>query len=83
MLGDEHGMAAHRSLPAVIGRLGRRQATRDEIPGMGENGWKALPGKVGGVRRVQPEAGPERRAGKGFEQVVKCTQGPTPGPPAT
>ena len=53
MLGDEDRVAAHRRLPAVVLRRGRRQSLFDELPAMLQNHRQRFFGQIGLLFRAQ------------------------------
>lgn len=71
MLRDEHRVAAHRRLLAVVARLRRRQPLRDEVAGMREHHRQALVPQVGLLARTQAKALAKGRAPQGGEQLVE------------
>ena len=71
MLGDEHGMAAEGSLPAVVCRRRGRQAPGDEVARVIENGGEASLRQIVALLGAEGEPAAEARAGQRSEEVVE------------
>jgi len=71
VLGDEHRVAAHRRLAAVIQWLCGCEALCDEIPGMIEHCREPALGKIGALLRVQPKAAPEGGGSQSVEDEIE------------
>jgi hypothetical protein len=69
MLGDEHGMSAHRRLPAVVAGMCRRETLAHDAPRVRADGFETLAGEGGPLRRSQAEPAPERRSLERGENV--------------
>jgi hypothetical protein len=63
MLGDEDRMAAPRRLFPVLVRVGRREATRNKVPGMFANDADPTRFKIGAILVAQREPGAESGQG--------------------
>ena len=76
VLRNEYGMPTHRSLPAVIGRLGRCEPPCDEFAGMIEHGRESALGEICPLLVAEFEPRPERRSGKAGEAENKVPHSP-------
>ena len=61
VLGDEHGMTAHRRLLAVVGRIRRGEACADEVLAMAADCRHPLLGDISPIRLRKVEAASEPR----------------------
>lgn len=71
MLSDEHGMATHRRLTAIVPGAGRRQTSGDEISRVIEHSLATRALQVAAVAIVESQTPSERRAGQTPESGVK------------
>jgi hypothetical protein len=70
VLGDEHGMPAEGSLPAVVARLGRREPLRDQFTRVVEDCRKALFVEIPTLARAEPESLAEGRTSERVEEII-------------
>lgn len=75
VLRDERRMAAHRRLPAVIGRIGRREAIANEGGGVIQHRVQPAITQIGEILFAKAEAAAKSGTGQGDEQRIKVTHG--------
>ena len=71
MLGDEHRMAAHRCLLAVIEGQGGGKPLRNKITCMSQDRIETPLGEISLFPRIQAETGPERGTCESSKQGIE------------